>query len=217
MRALLDLSLTPVLLGLVLSLTACKPDKPVDRPSTGDADTDVDTDDTDVVDTDDTDVVDTDTDDTDTVPDTAGTISGSIDGVPLDTIASAWYIGASADPEAEAVMFLFSAPTECAAISTEAWDETILDGTKVIEIHTMGLAPAAYVVKDRPDDGEAGAMFVTSSLTDTPSEMSADGGTITLTTLTPATAAAGTFTLEFGSDSVTGDFNAGWCPTGVER
>jgi hypothetical protein len=146
------------------------------------------------------------------------TISGSATGSPFSTVATALWIGAPDDPTTT-VIFLFSQPVACSAISAIGWDARITNATQVLEMKEFGTTPRTYTVVTTltPAPGEASVNYTLSSTAGTPTETSSSGGTVTLSTLTANTNATGSFALTFGAaNALNGTFNATFCPAGVE-
>jgi hypothetical protein len=155
-----------------------------------------------------------------TTSDTAqgtGTLSGAVNGKAFGVVANALWIG-QPDSAATTVVYLFSKPVVCSDLCSPGWDTRIADGTQVLELKALGVAPATFpVVKTlTPATGEAVVNTTISSTSATPSETSGSGGTLTLTDLQDKQTAAGTFDLLFASDGLHGSFSAAYCPEGHE-
>jgi hypothetical protein len=204
----------PVLsLGFTLFLTACPPETHKQNTHEQEADADADSDsDTDAD-------SDTDTDsggDTDTAESRAGTISGTVDGVTFDTVGSAWVLGS--DSSASGVTLIISDQVvDCTAFEASKWDKTMAEGSKIVRIYIGSTTPGSYTVTTRARSGEAGGSYYVTSTTSTATEVKASDGSVSLVNLMADTEAQGTFDLTFAGGSLTGDFDAGWCPTGRDR
>lgn len=146
------------------------------------------------------------------------TVTGSVTGTtPFGAVATSLWIGA-ADSAATTVVYLFNKSVTCAELSPAGWDARITDNTEVLELKMYGNAPASYSVTASltPAPGEASVNHTFSKRAGTPAEQFSTGGTVTLRALNPSTSALGSFALTFPSGSLNGDFNAVFCPTGVE-
>jgi hypothetical protein len=146
-----------------------------------------------------------------------GTVTGSVAGTPFGSVATALWAGAPDDP-ATTVVYVFSKPVACSELATPGWDTRITNGTSVLEMKSFGTMPGSYKVVTTltPAPGEASVNYTLSSTMGTPKEDGSTMGTVTLTTLTPNTSAKGSFTLTFGTSSLSGSFDAVYCPGGHE-
>jgi hypothetical protein len=146
----------------------------------------------------------------------AGTIAGSAAGHAVDSVAAARWIGAP-DSKTTTVVYVFSQPVACGDLCATGWDARVPDGTQILELKLFGTEPGTFkVVKTAtPADGEA-SVNTTFTSGGTPAETSASGGTADLSALTPEESAQGDFTLAFGSESLSGTFDAAYCPGGHE-
>jgi hypothetical protein len=144
-------------------------------------------------------------------------ISGSADGTPFTNVASSYWIGAPDDP-ATTVVFVFSKPTACKDLSPPGWDKRITDGTQFLEMKMFGLTPATYNVTTSltPAPGEASVNYTLSSQSSTPAESGSSAGTVTLSTVAATKNVTGSFALKFANNSLTGTYNAVFCPGGNE-
>ena len=144
--------------------------------------------------------------------------SGAIDGRAFDRVASAWLIGRPDDPARTRVLHLFDQPVKCGEISHTGWDESITDGTQVLELKLIGSTPGDYsvAVDGRPGMGQTDANYTLSSQQGTPSEVSATAGQVTLSSLQDGVSAQGSFELNFPGGGVSGEFDAVYCPGGRE-
>ena len=113
---------------------------------------------------------------------------------------------------------MFNKAVACADIQAVGWDTRIPNDTQVLEMVMYGTAPATFTVTTSltPAPGEARVNHTFSRTTGTPAEQFASGGTVTLVQRVAATRAAGTFSLLFGANTMTGNFDAGFCTGGVE-
>ena len=142
----------------------------------------------------------------------SGTITGSASGHAVDSVAAARWIGAP-DSASTTVVYVFSEPVACAELCATGWDARVADGTQIVELTLFGTAPGTFaVVKTAtPAAGEA-SVNTTLTTNGSADERSASGGTAELSTLTPKQSVQGGFALEFGSESLTGTFDAAYCP-----
>ena len=146
-----------------------------------------------------------------------GTITGSVKGATFDTVKSAYWIGLPDDPATTAV-YLVGASITCADISKSGWSHTITAGTQIFEMIMVGTAPGTFKVTTAtaPAAGEAEVQYIFAQ--PTRNETRANGGTITLATLTAKTEAKGTFSVTFAdvTSKLEGTFDAVYCATGHE-
>ncbi|HEY8040761.1 MAG TPA: hypothetical protein VIF15_13240 [Polyangiaceae bacterium] len=145
------------------------------------------------------------------------TISGSGDGTPFTNAATALWLGAP-DSAATTVVYVFSNPVQCSDLATPGWDKRITDKTQFLEMKMFGTAPATFTVTTSvtPAPGEASVNYTLSSQTATPVETGGTGGTVVLTTVNASTDVTGTFDLQFGTNKLTGTYDATYCPGGHE-
>ncbi len=146
-----------------------------------------------------------------------GTISGTADANPFAKVATAYLAGAP-DSTSTTVVFLFSKPVKCADIGAAAWDARIPDGTQILELKIFGQMPGTFtaVTTVTPAPGEVSVNYTLSSTSTTPKETGSSGGSLVLETLTAGTSASGTFDIKFGANSLSGRFDAIYCPGGRE-
>lgn len=158
----------------------------------------------------------TDTDGGTTIP--ANSVSGSVAGATFNTVVSSWMLGAPDDPANTTVVYLFSKKVDCSELSPPGWDTRITNGTQFLEVKMMGTAPATYTVTTSltPAPGEASVNYTLSSRTGTPVETGGTSGKVVLKTLNVSSSGTGTFDLKFGKESISGTFDAPYCPTGNE-
>lgn len=148
----------------------------------------------------------------------SGTITGSFDGRPFDTVGASWRIGEPDDPEQTMVVFVFDGPISCADIADAGWDTRIADQTQAVEIKVIGKTTGDYPLATgrTPGPGESDVNYTLSSTTGTPGETSADSGDVVVDSAN-AGAATGSFDLTFPSgDNLVGTFNASPCAQGNE-
>jgi hypothetical protein len=143
-------------------------------------------------------------------------IAGRAGGAPFTQIAAAFVIE-SPDSDATTVIYLLSKPARCLDLSFSGWDRTIAKGTLILELKVLEKAPGSFLVVTAPTlslrEGSADWMRTDEVR---PVEMRSTGGWITVDSLSPRGPATGTFSLEFGSDRLTGTFNAAFCAGGHE-
>jgi len=146
----------------------------------------------------------------------SGTVSGAAEGHTFDAVASARWIG-SPDSGDTTVVYLFSQPTACADLCSTGWDARVQDQNQIVELKLFGTAPGSFTVvttaTPAPGEASVNTTFVSSG---NPNEQSASGGTVELGTLIASQAAQGSFSLELGADTLSGDFDAAFCPGGHE-
>lgn len=147
----------------------------------------------------------------------SGTVSGSPDGTAFDTVATAYLLGAPDSPNTT-VVYIFSKPVSCADIGSPGWDTRITNGTQFLEMKIFGSAPGTFtaVTTVTPAPGEASVNYTLSTISGTPKEIGASGGTVTLTSMTPTTNAKGSFAVRFDTNTLNGTFDAVFCPQGTE-
>jgi hypothetical protein len=146
-----------------------------------------------------------------------GTVAGSVAGAPFGSVATALWAGAPDDP-ATTVVYVFSKPVACSELGSPGWDARITNGTSVLEMKSFGSMPGDYkvVTTPTPAPGEASVNYTLSSTSGTPMEQGSSAGKVTLTSLTPASTAKGAFMLTFGTSTLSGSFDAVYCPGGHE-
>ena len=158
----------------------------------------------------------------------AGTITGSVGGAAFGPVMSAFWIGMP-DVAATTAVYLIGAPVACADITSSGWSHTIPANIKIFEMILQTRAPAAgsYTVSaGAPPVGGAEVQYIVSS--PVRNETRATSGSISLTALTPNTAATGTFGVQFlgagdagdagdaGASMLSGTFNAVYCAAAHE-
>jgi hypothetical protein len=146
------------------------------------------------------------------------TVHGTLGGRPFEMASSSWLIGAPDDPQQTRVIYVFDKPVTCSEISMAGWDTAITDATQALEIKLIGTKPGKYPVATsaQPATGEASVNYTLSAMTGTPAETVSKSGSVTLDAITDGTSANGSFDLSFPNGSVTGTFDAAYCPNGHE-
>jgi hypothetical protein len=133
------------------------------------------------------------------------TVSGKIQGVSFDHVASAYWIGMPSAAPPAAFVFLLESPTTCAAISTANWDKIIGD-EQVLEIEIRDPA-----VKTLAVPAQAAAAYLRREY-----NPSAEAGTVTLSRIDAGKSMSGSFEALFAGEKLAGTFEATWCASGVE-
>jgi hypothetical protein len=155
---------------------------------------------------------------TNDVPTAGASITGMVIGTSFNAASTALWIGMPDSPTTE-VVYVFSNSVNCSALAAPVWDARIPMDTSVLEMKTLGTTTIAYPVAStaNPATGQAVVNY-TLSKTAVPSlETPSGGGTVTLSTIVPATNITGSFDLTFSNgDTLRGSFNAVYCPGGVE-
>jgi hypothetical protein len=163
-------------------------------------------------------------------------INGSADGLePFNTVSSALWIStpdaatAAGSPETT-VVYLFSSPTPCDALTNAGWDTTLATGTQYLEtkMRWRGSSPPAvfpesYAVVGTaaPDTtsappGGAFALWARAPMPANLSEVSANRGMVTLTALNQSANVTGQFSVSYNGGGLSGIFSAIYCPGGRE-
>ena len=163
-------------------------------------------------------------------------ITGTANGTPFTSVSSAWWIQlpdprVDGGPVASTVVYLFSKPVPCSALSVAKWDESGEPGdTQDLEIEAAWAGAAApgspppveYPVvaqsSSTPLPGEAAATYhrAPGQPPGAGVEVIASGGSVVVMTLAPGDHVAGTFAVTFPGGDLTGDFDAAYCPNGRE-
>ena len=138
-------------------------------------------------------------------PAASGTVSGAVTGTAWNRLASAFWIGKASAPPPVAFLFLLESPTSCAALVHANWDKFI-GNEQVLEIELRDTSARGFRVP-----GEASAAYLRGEY-----NPDADGGSVTVSEVTPGQSLAGSFDLTFAGDALRGSFQAGYCPDGVE-
>jgi hypothetical protein len=135
----------------------------------------------------------------------SGTVSGTVQGVPFTSIASAWWIGKPATGSAPTQVYVSDAPLTCSDLATAGWDK-LLGDKQLLEIYLAGEAPKEYEVLVDMD-----AAYLKE-----PYNPSAEAGSVTITASSAGKNIVGSYDLTFAGDNVKGTFDAGFCADGVE-
>lgn len=145
------------------------------------------------------------------------TITGSVGGMSFNNAATALWIG-SPDSATTTVVYVFSSPVHCNDLASAGWDTRIPNKTQVLEMKMFGTRPQTYkaVTTATPGPGEAAVNYTLSSTSGTPTETAGSAGTVTLAALNGMTDAVGSFALQFGSEMLSGTYDAAYCPGGHE-
>ena len=147
-----------------------------------------------------------------------GAIHGSVASRAFDHVAASWFIGAPDDPQHTRVIYVFDALVACAEIAKPGWDQTVADGSQVVEMKLIGTQAGDYPVAadGHPATGEASVNYTLTSRTATPQETSAKSGHVTLDHIKDKATAGGSFDLVLPGGNVTGTFHAAYCAAGHE-
>jgi hypothetical protein len=150
-------------------------------------------------------------------PAATSTVSGSVKSMPFSVAATSLWLGNPDDP-ASVVVYVFSKPVTCSDITSMGWDTRITDATQALEMKLIGTTPATYPVATGPNvgQGEASVNYTLTSTSHTPMEQISSGGSVVLSTVVPMSHVTGSFSLNFATESLTGTFNATYCPGGSE-
>jgi hypothetical protein len=153
---------------------------------------------------------------TDSMPEDS-VVRGSADGKAFPPVAASWVIE-SPEVEGATVVYLFSRPVACVALSFSGWDSALEDGTAVLAIEMFGSEPGSYLASSAsgPSPRAAGAVWMRSARQGASVDLRASSGWVTLNAISRLGAARGSFALTFGSASVTGTFRASFCADGHE-
>jgi hypothetical protein len=166
-------------------------------------------------------------------------VMGSADGTrPFPAVSTAWWIEhpdprIAGGPVVSTVVYLFTKPVGCDKLNVPKWDEMNEPGDTLnleIEMAWSGVVqPSAPPAIDYPtvSPGAASVPPATTAAVyyqvtpmqppGPPSELTASGGTVTLTALVPNVNVTGTFAATFaGGHSLSGTFDAPFCPGGRE-
>ncbi len=132
-------------------------------------------------------------------------MTGTIQGNPFTTIASAWWIGKPAPGSAPTQIYLSDATLACADLATAGWDK-LLGNKQLMEFDLAGEAQKKYEVGVEMD-----ASYVRE-----PYNPSAEAGSVTITAASSGKNIVGSYDLTFAGDNVKGTFDAAFCAEGVE-
>ncbi len=156
----------------------------------------------------------------------SGTVAGSVGGTGFGQVYNAFLIGAPDLATSTAVYLVGKPGVACSDIGQSGWSHLIPTGVPIFEMILITQTPAAgtYAVSAATAPGSAEVNYIVSA--PARNETRATAGTITLSTLTPNVAAAGTFSVQFpgtvvdggdaGASAFDGTFNAVYCAAGHE-
>ena len=152
-----------------------------------------------------------------TIPAGSGTVSGTAGGHATTSVAAAYFIGQSDDPNNTIVIYLFDTAVACQDIAAPGWDAKIRDKTGALEMKLFGTTAGTYPVSVSPTGatGQASVNFTVSSTSATPVEGATKSGTVTLDSIDKEHA-KGQFDLTFADGTLKGTFDALWCAVGHE-
>jgi hypothetical protein len=144
-------------------------------------------------------------------------IAGAVGGSAFDHVAAAFLIE-SPESERTTVIYLTSNPVQCVDLSFSGWDRLIATGTLVLQLKVVGKLPGRYLAVSPPtvSPREGTAKWIRNERPRPSSEMDAQGGWITIDTLSARGPTRGSFELEFAAGRLIGKFNAVFCPNGHE-
>jgi hypothetical protein len=145
------------------------------------------------------------------------TIAGSVRGTPFDHVAAAFAIE-SPESEGTTVIYLTSPPLRCIDLSFSGWDRLTATGTLILQLKVLGKRPGRYlaVLPQTLSPGEGTAKWMRSERARVSSEEDAQGGWITIDTLSPRGRVSGSFAVDFSADRLAGSFDAEFCANGHE-
>lgn len=131
-------------------------------------------------------------------------VSGSITGKQWTNVKNAYWMGKPSAGSAPVLIFLFETSMACADITVANWDKLVT--SQLLEIGVIDTAIRAYQV---PSEADAAYLFNNYN-------PSADGGTVTISSITPNVRITGSYDVTYGTDSLKGTFDAEYCADGVE-
>ena len=138
---------------------------------------------------------------------TGNSISGTLGTLgAAQPIVSAFNISNSG----ETLIYLSSGALTCQQLTVSRWLGGTTAGTQVVEIVFQG-APVVGNIQVPPGEVNYAPGGMSSAF-----ETNADSGMISLTTANVAGTLAGSFTATYGSDSISGQFNATYCANGQD-
>jgi hypothetical protein len=132
-------------------------------------------------------------------------VTGSVQGRSFASVSTAYWIGNPSAGSLPTQVFLAEATLDCAAISVPLWDKTFGD-QQLLELGVTASDARTYQIGT-----DAEANYLGGAINPT-----ADSGTVTISSVHPSQSIAGSFVLSFGTDALTGSFDAAYCATGVE-
>ena len=140
------------------------------------------------------------------------TILGDVGGSPFTSTMTVLRAG-SPDVSSTTVVYMFDHAVQCSELGAIGWDKRVQDRTQALEIKLLGTAVKTY----RIPQNEAFINYTLTSMTGTPVESVASGGTGTLeVAVGDGTRAQGNFDVTFASGHLAGRFDAVFCPGGKE-
>jgi hypothetical protein len=137
---------------------------------------------------------------------TAGTIAGTVNGTSWTKLSNAWWAGKMVAGSPPVVLFLFEAPVACSEIVNLNWDKTATGARQILEFGILDMDVRAHQIMT---DAFANYLFGNYN-------PDAYSGTVTITAVNPQANITGSFDLNFLPDTLTGTFDAKWCPDGQE-
>jgi len=137
---------------------------------------------------------------------TAGMIAGAVRGTTWTSLANTYWAGKMVTGAPTVVIFLFEAPVKCADIVNLNWDKTSTGARQILELGLLDATARTYQIMT---DAFANYLFGSYN-------PDAYSGTITIREIHPSMDIAGSFDLNFLPDSLTGTFDAKYCPDGQE-
>jgi hypothetical protein len=137
---------------------------------------------------------------------TAGTIGGTVNGTSWTKLSNAWWAGRMVAGSPRVALFLFEAPAACSEIVNLNWDKTATGARQILEFGLLDMDVRAHQIMT---DAFANYLFGNYN-------PDAFSGTVTITAVTPQANITGSFDLNFLPDTLTGTFDAKWCPDGQE-
>ena len=105
-------------------------------------------------------------------------------------------------------VYLSGATIACSDISAPLWDK-LIGNSSLLELGTRGMTPGSYSI-----GVDADGSYLPSAMS--AFNPSATGGVVTISEVHASTNIVGTFQLTFGTDTLSGSFDATYCATGVE-
>jgi hypothetical protein len=145
-------------------------------------------------------------------------IAGAVRGIPFTEVAAALVIE-SPESEDTTVIDLSSDPLPCVDLSFSGWDRCVAAGTSILQLKVRGKLPGRYLAVlplTLLSSREGTATWMRNERAPASREMDAQGGWITIETLSADGSATGTFDLDFASGRLMGRFHATFCGNGHE-
>jgi hypothetical protein len=135
-------------------------------------------------------------------------VNGTVVGRRFGAVAKAFWIGMPSPSSLPTQVFLLGSSLDCTAISTPLWDKTLGTGA-LLELGAAGMTPNTYQIPITAD----GSYLPDASGAYNPT---AESGTVSITAVNASKNIVGSYEVHFGSDVLTGTFDAVYCATGVE-